>query len=78
MTQTLRRVSGVVPAMLGSGLLGTTININVIIIRAGLTRLSLDCQLVRCGGGFIADEKNEGVTPYSEAQTSSYLYFGPD
>jgi 2-polyprenyl-6-methoxyphenol hydroxylase-like FAD-dependent oxidoreductase len=43
------------------------IKTDVIIIGGGPTGLSLACQLVRHGIGFVVVEKNEGVTKYSKA-----------
>ena len=45
----------------------TTIKTDVIIIGAGPTGLSLACQLIRYGAGFVILDKNQGVTPYSKA-----------
>jgi len=45
----------------------TTTKTDVIIIGAGPTGLALACQLTRYGVGFVAIEKNGGVTPYSKA-----------
>ncbi|MBV8858978.1 MAG: FAD-dependent monooxygenase [Acidobacteria bacterium] len=47
--------------------MGATIKTDVVIVGAGPTGLSLACQLVRHGVGFVVVEKNEGVTPYSKA-----------
>jgi 2-polyprenyl-6-methoxyphenol hydroxylase-like FAD-dependent oxidoreductase len=47
--------------------MGATIKTDVLIVGAGPTGLSLACQLVRHGVGFVVVEKNEGVTPYSKA-----------
>ena len=40
---------------------------DVMIVGAGPTGLSLACQLVRYGIGFVIIDKKEGVTPYSKA-----------
>ena len=40
---------------------------DVLIVGAGPTGLSLACQLVRYGIGFVIIDKKEGVTPYSKA-----------
>ena len=47
--------------------MGTTIRTDVLIVGAGPTGLSLACQFVRHGVGFLVVEKNAGVTPYSKA-----------
>jgi 2-polyprenyl-6-methoxyphenol hydroxylase-like FAD-dependent oxidoreductase len=44
-----------------------TINTDVIIIGAGPTGLSLACQLIRHGIGFVVVEKNDTVTRFSKA-----------
>lgn len=44
-----------------------TINTDVIIIGGGPTGLSLACQCIRHGIGFVVVEKNSTVTPFSKA-----------
>ncbi len=44
-----------------------TIKTDILIAGAGPTGLSLACQLVRYGIGFIIVDKKEGITPYSKA-----------
>jgi 2-polyprenyl-6-methoxyphenol hydroxylase-like FAD-dependent oxidoreductase len=44
-----------------------TTKTDVLVVGAGPTGLSLACQFVRYGVGFVIVEKNEAVTPYSKA-----------
>ncbi|HEX8189138.1 MAG TPA: FAD-dependent monooxygenase, partial [Pyrinomonadaceae bacterium] len=47
--------------------MGETIRTDVLIVGAGPTGLSLACQFVRHGVGFLVVEKGAGPTPYSKA-----------